>query len=113
MVNAPQIPDLLDPNSARIYGLVARSTRRAVLFRRGPSRRVRLLSWNLETDEIDAGQWLKARIYERRCDLSPSGEKLVYFAANFRKPFYSWTAISRPPYFTALAFWPKGDCWGG
>jgi hypothetical protein len=113
MVNSISIPNLIDPNSARIYGLVARATRRAVLFRRGPSRRVRLLSWNLETDEIEAGQWLKARIYERRCDLSPNGGKLVYFAANFRKPFYSWTAISKPPYFTALAFWPKGDCWGG
>ncbi len=26
---------------------------------------------------------------------------------------YAWTAISRPPYLTALALWPKGDCWHG
>jgi hypothetical protein len=25
----------------------------------------------------------------------------------------SWTAISKPPYLTALALWPKGDGWGG
>ena len=25
----------------------------------------------------------------------------------------TWTAISRPPWFTALAVWPKGDSWGG
>ncbi len=25
----------------------------------------------------------------------------------------SWTAVSRPPFFTALALWPKGNCWGG
>jgi len=25
----------------------------------------------------------------------------------------SWTAISKPPYFTALALWPKGDSWNG
>jgi hypothetical protein len=26
---------------------------------------------------------------------------------------YAWTAISKPPYLTALALWPKGDCWNG
>ena len=26
---------------------------------------------------------------------------------------YAWTAISRPPFLTALALWPKGDCWHG
>lgn len=38
---------------------------------------------------------------------------LLYFAANWRKPYQSWSAISRPPFFTALALWPKGDGWGG
>ncbi len=38
---------------------------------------------------------------------------LLYFAANWRKPHRSWSAISRPPFFTALALWPKGDGWGG
>jgi hypothetical protein len=59
------------------------------------------------------GQWLKARIYEHRCDLSPSGQKLIYFAASYRGPYRTWTAVSRPPYLTALALWPKGDAWGG
>ena len=98
---------------ASLYGLIARDARVAVLFRRGPSRRVRLILWNLETDRLEPGQWFRGRVYERRCDLSPDGKHLIYFAASFRKPYYSWTAISRPPYFTALALWPKGDCWGG
>ena len=59
------------------------------------------------------GQWFNGRIYEKRCDLSPDGELLIYFAASQKKPFVSWTAVSRPPYLTALALWPKGDCWGG
>lgn len=59
------------------------------------------------------GQWFKGRIYERRCDLSPSGEKLIYFAAKYRSPLYTWTAVSRPPFLTALLLWPKGDAWGG
>lgn len=74
---------------------------------------MRLLRWNLESDSVEGGQWLKGRIYERRCDLSPDGSLLVYFAAKFRGPVYSWTAVSRPPWLTALSFFPKGDCWGG
>ncbi|MGL4491097.1 MAG: hypothetical protein ACRCU5_16785, partial [Rhizobiaceae bacterium] len=64
-------------------------------------------------DTLEQGQWLKGRIYERRCDLSPDGQKLVYFAADFRSKAYSWTAVSRPPWLTAEYFFPKGDCWGG
>src|SRR5262249_28912036 len=26
---------------------------------------------------------------------------------------YAWTAISKPPWLSALALWPKGDCWHG
>jgi hypothetical protein len=104
---------MIDPQSARLYVIIARQARRAIIFRRGPSKMVRLLAWNLETDEIEPGQWFKGRIYERRADLTPDGSLLVYFAASFRKPLYSWTAISKPPYLTALALWPKGDCWGG
>jgi hypothetical protein len=37
----------------------------------------------------------------------------LYFAANWRPPYRSWSAISRPPYLKALALWPKGDGWGG
>jgi hypothetical protein len=84
-----------------------------VIFRRGPSRQVRLIRWNLAKDTFEPGQWLKARVYEQRCDLSPDGELLCYFAAVHRAPYPSYTAISRPPYFTALALWAKGDCWGG
>jgi hypothetical protein len=60
-----------------------------------------------------AGQWLKGRIYERRCDLSPAGDFLIYFAAKYETELRTWTAVSRPPYLTALALWPKGDAWGG
>jgi hypothetical protein len=104
---------VVDPDSARIDGIVARGGDIAVIFRRGPSRRTRLIVWNLQSDTLELGQWFKGRIYARRSDLTPAGDKLVYFAASFRAPYYSWTAISRPPWLTALALWPKGDCWGG
>ncbi|MFK3779741.1 hypothetical protein [Agrobacterium sp. NPDC089420] len=101
------------PAAPRLYAILARSARTGVIFRRGPSRQVQLIRWDLRNDTFEHGQWLKGRIYERRCDLSPSGELLVYFAATNRAPYGSWTAISKPPFFTALALWPKGDAWGG
>jgi hypothetical protein len=101
------------PPSTRIYAILAQKSPLAAVFRRGPSKQVALLRWNTDTHEFEFGQWFKGRIYERRCDLSPSGEKLIYFAAKYREPLRTWTAISRPPYFTALALWPKGDAWGG
>jgi hypothetical protein len=96
-----------------MYAILARKSPWAVIFRRGPSRQVLLIRWNTQTDVFQIGQWFKGRIYERRCDLSPQGDKLIYFAASFRKPYYSWTAVSTPPYLTALIMWPKGDTWGG
>ena len=99
--------------SARIYALISYPSRKAVVFRRGPSGQVLLISWDLATDTFERGQWFKGRIYERRCDLSPSGKYLIYFAATYKEPYYSWTAISKPPYLTALVLWPKGDGWGG
>jgi hypothetical protein len=97
----------------RLHFIVARKAPVAVVFRRGPTRQVEVLKWDLNTDELTAGQWLKGRIYERRCDLSPNGDFLIYFAAKYETKLRTWTAISRPPYLTALALWPKGDAWGG
>ena len=100
-------------SAIRLYAILARKSPLAVVFRRGPSKSVLLLRWNTADDTFEHGQWLRGRIYERRCDLSPQGDLLLYFAANWRPPYQSWSAISRPPFLKALALWPKGDGWGG
>jgi hypothetical protein len=103
----------------RLYVIFARDAPVAVVFRRGPSRWVQILKWSTETDSIEEGQWFRGRIYERRCDLSPDGSKLIYFAQKInprtRASDYTstWTAISKMPFLTALVLWPKGDCWNG
>jgi hypothetical protein len=99
--------------AARLFVLLAREAPVAVVFRRGPSKRVALLRWSTGTDQFETGQWLKGRIYERRCDLSPSGDRLIYFAANWKMSYGTWTAVSRPPWLTALALWRNGEAWGG
>ena len=104
---------LVTKSAARLWVLLAREAPVGVIFRRGPSKQVLLIKWDMRRDSFEHGQWLKARVYERRCDLSPNGKLLIYFAANYKRPLYSWTAISKPPYFSAVALWPKGDCWNG
>lgn len=104
----------------RLSILLARSAPVAIILRRGPSKWVQLVKWQTDCDKFDTGQWFKGRIYDRRSDLSPDGSLLIYFASKFTSQSladseytYAWTAVSRPPYFTALALWPKGDCWHG
>jgi hypothetical protein len=108
------------PVPARISLLFARESPTAVIFRRGPSKWVQIIKWNTDTDEFSPGQWFHGRIYDRRSDLSPDGSLMVYFAQKITGRTlgdsdytYAWTAISRPPFLTALALWPKGDCWHG
>jgi hypothetical protein len=104
----------------RLGFLQARHAPVAVIFRRGPSKRVELIRWDTEHDVIERGHWYHGRIYNRRSDLSPDGTRLIYFANKFtartvndREYTRAWTAISKPPWLTALALWPKGDCWWG
>lgn len=94
--------------------VLARQAPIGAIFLRAPGNWTQLIKWNTATDTFDMGQWFRGRIYERRCDLSPSGDKLIYFAAKHHlrraHPSYTstWTAISRIPYLTALALWPNG-----
>ena len=101
---------------ARLHVLLARDAPVGLVIRRGPSRQVCTLLWDRRTDSFTLGQWLKGRIYERRCDLSPDGTHFIYFAMDGKWSGLSkgsWSAISRAPYLKALAFFPKGDCWQG
>jgi hypothetical protein len=104
----------------RLSVLLARSAPVAVILRRGPTQWVQLVRWQTDRDAFEPGQWFKGRVYDRRSDLSPDGSLLIYFASKVNGRTladpgytYAWTAVSRPPYFTALALWPKGDCWHG
>jgi len=98
-------------NTARLHVILARDASIAVILRRGPSSWVRVILWHTDTDKFENGQWLKGRIYGERCALSPDGSLFVYFASqqHKRQADYrgTWTAISKPPYLTALALWPK------
>lgn len=94
---------------ARIYVYLASKSDEAVIIRRGPSRVVQLIRWKRAEDKFYAGQWLKGRIFEKDCDISPTGKYFAYSARSFRDGQQKqYNAVSRPPYFKALAFWDMG-----
>lgn len=108
------------PSYCRLLVILATDAPKAVIIRRGPSRWARLTLWETDTDTFTDGQWFKGRIYEDRCDLSPDGLKFIYFASKqerYARPAdgypETWTAISKPPYFTALAMWSNFGTYGG
>lgn len=106
-----------DEMPARLHVVLARETSKAVIVRRGPSKWARIILWHTDTDTFENGQWLRGRIFAERCALSPDGSLLLYFAMQWHKARGgyrgTWTALSKPPYLTALALWPLGDSWSG
>ena len=104
------------PFPARLHALMARDKNIGIVIRRGPAGHVATFRWDVSKDRFQLGQWLKGRIYERRCDISPDGKHFLYFAMNGKWSTESegaWTSISKVPYLKALDFFPKGDCWEG
>src|SRR5579883_3056440 len=106
--------------SCRLDVLLARDAPVGVILRRGPTNWVQLIRWQVDDDTFEAGQWFHGRVYEGMSDLSPDGQLFLYIARKSETPArrasdytHKWTAISKPPYFTALALWPCGDSWDG
>ena len=100
----------------RVHIILARDADYGLIIRRGPSKSVCTIGWNTKKDTFQLGQWLKGRIYERRCDLSPNGKYFIYFAMNGRWSSDvkgSWTAISLTPYIKAIGLWANGSGWNG
>lgn len=107
---------MVKETSPRLHAVLARDVPFGVVIRRGPSKHTCTVGWNRATDEFEIGQWFKGRVYERRCDISPDGKFLLYFAMNGKWQSDvggSWTAISRAPWLKAIELHPKGDCWEG
>ncbi|MFN0016377.1 MAG: hypothetical protein ACKVU2_17690 [Saprospiraceae bacterium] len=107
---------MIDNQPPRLHILLASQASLGIVIRRGPSKQYCTLLWDRKTDTFTLGQWLKGRIYEHRCDLSPDGKHFLYFAINARrsrKGPMCWTAISRTPYLRAIALYGDEETWLG
>jgi hypothetical protein len=105
---------------ARLFAIFAAQAPVGVILRRGPSDWYHVIRWDVERDAFEHGAWIKGRIFEGACDISPDGELLVYFirqCSRYKTSFSeAYTAVSRVPWLKALALWPQGGHgppWGG
>ncbi|ESK53387.1 MAG: hypothetical protein I8H98_12400 [Moraxellaceae bacterium] len=101
----------------KIHILFSEKSNIAAVLRRGPTRWYHLMKWDLNTNEFIHGSWIKARIYEEKCDISFDGRYLLYslHKGSLLGTDYtdSYTALSEIPSFTALALWPQGSTYLG
>lgn len=102
---------------AHLFVIQASNVPIAVILRRGPSCWYHLIKWDTRTDTFTQGAWIKGRIYEDKCDVSPDGELFLYFVHQGSRVNTSftdaWTAVSRVPHLKALTLWPQGTTYGG
>ena len=96
----------------RLFVYLASNAPIGVVLSRGPTDWAQLSVWHTDSDRVVGGQWIKGRVYERRSDLSADGSLFTAFVrqSNGRdlQGADSWIAVSRPPYFSALAVWFVG-----
>src|SRR5262249_3781235 len=67
------------PYRTKLSVLFAADGQKAIILRRGPKTHWRLIAWDLVTGSFTPGQWMNGAV--RLCDLSPEGDKLLYWAA--------------------------------
>jgi hypothetical protein len=97
------------PGPNRLHAMLAAEANVGVVFCHANRTRVWMIRWDTARDAFEAGQWLTGELEGR--ELSPDGNLLAYSASKFpcseRKRY---SAISRPPNFSALAYWIR-DYW--
>lgn len=87
----------------------------SVVMKKGLSR---IFLWDIGTDKITPGQFLKGDALVQ--DITSDGKYFSYTAYNYYRPNYfsdgtshqrpqRYTCVARPPYFTALAFFPTDE----
>jgi hypothetical protein len=102
-----------------MHVLLARQAHVGVILRRGPTEWWRVTLWDTKRDTFAGGQWFRGRLYPSKCDVSPNGQLFIYFGGKFNRRSMdsgygdTWTAVSRPPYLTALTLWPIGTTYLG
>ena len=59
--------------ACRLFVIMAAEASVAAVLRRGPSAWYHVIRWDTAKDEFEHGAWIRARLYEDRCDVSPDG----------------------------------------
>jgi len=103
--------------ACRLFIIPAQSAPIAAILRRGPTSWFQITKWDMKANTFSPGAWLRGRIYEDKCDVSPDGVLFVYSvykSVRLREKMAAcYTAVSRLPWLTALAIWPQDTTYGG
>lgn len=101
--------------AATLSGYLAHEAQTVIILREGPRGHVLMLTWDLRTDNITPGQWIKSQVLYENCDVSPDANHFVgaFVDHNPRRweespaphAMRGWVAVSRPPFFSAVALW--------
>ncbi len=94
----------------RIFCVTDPAARVAAVIERRPRKWWRLSRWDLVSGVLDEGAWFRGTLYPQRCDLSPGGRWLSYFAFKHGSAWpagETYNAISRLPWLRALAAWEE------
>jgi hypothetical protein len=98
----PERPAHFQTPEVGLSVLRARDVEIAAILRRGPTKQVRMIRWDMRRDELQRGQWVAARIYAYASRITPDGKYVDYHGIRRGD---TWRAIAKPPYFTPLAVW--------
>lgn len=93
----------MDEPKRELHLFFARNNLDAVILYRARKTLYRLIGWQTQRDEFTFGQWIKSRVYEGACALSPDGKHFMFSSTQKGTSDY-YMAISKPPYFTAIEF---------
>ena len=102
------------PPPPRLFGIPAARAPIVAVFRRGPSDWSHVGRWDVASGVYDPGAWIRGTLYPQRCDLSPDGRWLSYFALKASARWAvggTYVAVSRLPWLTALAAWATCGTW--
>ena len=83
------------PASVGLSVIRARDVPIALIFRRGPTKQVRMVRWDMRRDDFLRGQWLAGRVYPYASEISPDGTYVDY--QGMRRGT-TWRAITKLPY---------------
>jgi hypothetical protein len=110
----------MTPSTAKSHVLLASQAPVAVIFYRKSRLTTYCLHLDYEKrkDRLSKGSRFYGRIFAERCDLSPDGSLMVYFAMRGKRTKgksepSTWTALCSPPWLKAHLFFPNGSTWGG
>lgn len=99
----------------KLYAIAALDAPVVAVFRRARKRTI-LYRWDLARGKLEVGAAIDGKIYPRRCDISPDGELLYYFAfmqtsEEFLGGTSTFSAVSKLPWLYALAAWREDGTW--